>query len=488
MAAKRLVFCFDGTWNRLDANNPTNVVLTAESVIPTGKDGIAQLIWYDEGVGTTKRERWTGGLLGVGVEPILADAYRFLIFNYCPGDDIFVFGFSRGAYTARSFVGLLRNCGIVRRADAAKTTQAIALYRSRSRDTSPDSLKMNLFRCDTSPNICVSQQEDQWRAETDPTYKLGSAPILNIRYLGIWDTVGALGIPSTWGSLSHWWNRKYEFHDTVLTPRVASARHAVAIDERRKAFAPALWDNLDTMNELRGTTSAAPDAHYQQKWFPGTHGSVGGGGDRRGLSDQALDWIWDGARAAGLELDTALDSRVYSLAPSAREYLVNMREKPKGAMAWLMRLLPQWDRAPGPQTLHELSVSAKRRWHEAPRDLPERRRYRPKTLSDVQIALDRLKPEDLGITPENDGVTTTEFTLHEVVRGETLASIAVHYYADAAKYRQIYDANRNKLSDPSRAYCGQMLRIPNVPKPVGPPPVPAEVEGAEMGGDEGASA
>lgn len=485
-APKRLVFCFDGTWNRLDARTPTNVVLTAESIVPTAKDGTAQLIWYDEGVGTSKRERWTGGLFGQGVEPILANAYRFLIFNYMSGDDIFVFGFSRGAYTARSFVGLLRNCGIVRRCDAGRTTEAIALYRSRGRQTSPDALKMNLFRSEVSPDICVSQHEDQWRAETLNGYAPGLKPVLNIRYLGVWDTVGALGIPQTFGALSHAWNRKYEFHDTVLTPRVSSARHAVAIDERRKAFAPSLWDNLDTMNELRGTTSAAADAPYQQKWFPGTHGSVGGGGDRRGLSDQALDWIWDGARAAGLELDTALDSRVWQLAPSSRDSLDNMRAKPRGAMAALMRMLPHADRTPGPQTLHELSVSAKRRWHEARDDLPERRRYRPRTLSDVKVALERLKPEELGITLANDGVATTSFTLHEVVRGETLASIALHYYGAAAEYRKIYDANRNKLSDPSRIYCGQMLRIPDVPVAAVAPPPPAEVAGAEMGGDEGA--
>ena len=457
-ASKRLVFCFDGTWNRLDATTPTNVVLTAESVVPTARDGNAQLIWYDQGVGTGKADRWTGGLLGAGVEPILADAYRALIFNYLPGDDIFVFGFSRGAYTARSFVGLLRNCGIVRRCDAGKAAEAVALYRSRSRDTSPDSLRMNRFRCEYSPDICVSQQEDAWRAEQGG-YVPGSKPILNIRYLGVWDTVGALGVPSNF-PWSRWWNRQYQFHDTVLTPRVLSARHAVAIDERRQSFAPSLWDNLDTMNELRGTTSAAADAPYQQKWFPGVHGAVGGGGDRRGLSDQALDWIWDGARNAGLELDSGLDSRVYSLAPSARDPLDNMREKPRGAIAFLMGLLPRADRTPGPQTLHELSVSAKRRWHEAARDLPEKKRYRPPTLSDVSTALDRLTEADFGITAENDGAATTGFTLYEVQRGDTLAAIAKHFYGDPKLYGRIYDANRNKLSAPDRIYCGQMLRIP----------------------------
>jgi uncharacterized protein (DUF2235 family) len=93
---KRLVSCFDGTSNRLIVENPTNVVLTAESVLPLADDQkTAQLIFYDEGVGTTKGEKAAGILLGKGLDKKLADAYRFLIFNYTPGDEIYIFGFSR---------------------------------------------------------------------------------------------------------------------------------------------------------------------------------------------------------------------------------------------------------------------------------------------------------------------------------------------------------------------------------------------------------
>jgi len=99
---KRLVFCFDGTWNRLDAPHSTNVVITAESVLPIASDGVSQAIFYDEGVGTRKGEKLTGGLFGEGIVDNLSDAYRFLIFNHTPGDEIYIFGFSRGAYTARS--------------------------------------------------------------------------------------------------------------------------------------------------------------------------------------------------------------------------------------------------------------------------------------------------------------------------------------------------------------------------------------------------
>ena len=88
---KRLAFCFDGTWNRLDAVHATNVVLTAEIILPFGRDGIVQSIFYDEGVGTRKYEKIVGGLFGSGMVENLGDAYRFLIFNYTLGDEIFIF-------------------------------------------------------------------------------------------------------------------------------------------------------------------------------------------------------------------------------------------------------------------------------------------------------------------------------------------------------------------------------------------------------------
>src|SRR2546421_4524568 len=117
---KRLVFCFDGTWNRIDAAHSTNVVMTAESVLPLASDNVSQLIYYHEGVGTGRWDRIRGGIFGSGLVQNLADAYRFLIFNHTPGDEIYVFGFSRGAYTARSFVGLIGCCGILLRKDAGK--------------------------------------------------------------------------------------------------------------------------------------------------------------------------------------------------------------------------------------------------------------------------------------------------------------------------------------------------------------------------------
>jgi uncharacterized protein (DUF2235 family) len=81
---KRLVFCFDGTWNRLDSPHPTNVVIAAESVLPFSNEGVAQAIFYDDGVGTGEHEHFSGGIFGTGLVKNLGDGYRFLIFNYTP--------------------------------------------------------------------------------------------------------------------------------------------------------------------------------------------------------------------------------------------------------------------------------------------------------------------------------------------------------------------------------------------------------------------
>ena len=232
---KRLAFCFDGTWNRLDAPNPTNVVVTAETILPLAPDGTAQLVFYDEGVGTEKNETFRGGIFGSGLVENLADAYRFLIFNYTPGDQIYIFGFSRGAYTARSFAGLLNTCGVLLRKHANKVGEAIEHYKQRI--TTPQYLEqMRCYRRDHSPEVCASDEEQTWRQHNLGVANL-TLPRLQVTYLGVWDTVGALGIPARYKLLS-WVNEKHEFHDTGLSPFVRSARHAVAIDERRKWSAP----------------------------------------------------------------------------------------------------------------------------------------------------------------------------------------------------------------------------------------------------------
>ncbi len=282
---KRLVICCDGTWQRLYSGALTNVALTARAVAPRDDKGNPQIVYYSEGVGASLSglSLWQG-MTGADLDDNLLGAWLFLNLNYEPGDLIYLFGFSRGAYTVRSLAGLLRKIGVLRRAHVDKARDALNLYRAR--DIGADNPETEHFR--TAHAIA-------WPRLTAP---FTAPPFdLRIRYLGLWDTVGALGIPRLL-PISIGLNKRYQFHDTALSRSVEFARHAVAIDERRAAFAPTLWSNVAAFN-----TPGAPP-RVSQMWFPGDHGGVGGG-EARGLSNCALMWVLEGADRAGLALERA---------------------------------------------------------------------------------------------------------------------------------------------------------------------------------------
>ncbi len=206
---KRIVICCDGTWNRPEQPVPSNVVRTARAVLPTGRDGVSQVVFYDEGVGTGNRiDRLLGGAFGDGLVRNIADAYRFLVHNYAAGDELFLFGFSRGAYTARSLAGLLRNSGLLHKAHADRFTAAFDLYRRQ--DAPPSSPEAQAFRAAHSREV-------------------------GVHFLGVWDTVGSLGIPLR--GLRYLTMRRHQFHDVELSGSMRNAFQALAVDERRFPFA-----------------------------------------------------------------------------------------------------------------------------------------------------------------------------------------------------------------------------------------------------------
>lgn len=308
---KRIAFFCDGTWNRADAARPTSILRLAQAVMPSATDGIKQVVFYQQGVGTgrgtswlaRRTDRFLGGALGWGLEDNIIEAYRNLVFCYEPGDQIFIFGFSRGAYTARSLAGLIRKAGILPRDKVHLVGDAMDLYRQRGPAMAPDQPKVMQQRVALSPDVATSQAEVEWRLSTGRMDRKGEPPILvQIRYLGVLDTVGALGLPSVLGIFARLVNDRHAFHDTDLSHLVLSARHAVAIDERRVLYPPALWGNLDGADGLnQGQTG--PDRPYQQMWFSGVHGVVGGSGDVPGLSAYPAGWVAEGARATGALLD-----------------------------------------------------------------------------------------------------------------------------------------------------------------------------------------
>jgi uncharacterized protein (DUF2235 family) len=384
---KRIAIFCDGTWNTHDATYQTNVVRMAQAVQLTADDGRTQHVIYQAGVGTgrgsnlvaRKLDKFAGGALGWGLTENIEEVYRALVFCYEPGDEVFIFGFSRGAYTARSLAGLIRSCGIPPREAVGRVPEALTRYQSRDPETKPDDPESFLFRRDFSPFTATSDAEFNWRMKTSP----GLCVKLNLAYVGVWDTVGALGVPGFLAA-APWLNKKYNFHDTDLSRSVSSARHAVAIDERRRTFAPALWDNLDRLNKLalagEDDVTLDPADHdtwpYRQEWFPGDHSSVGGGVSREGLTAASFAWVAEGAMTAGLDMrQTVLDQ-------VAEKFDVrgDIRSKKSGMFSSLMSLLDR-DRD-GPTDPVTVSDVARARIACDPT-------YRPKSLDNVIDAVQR---------------------------------------------------------------------------------------------------
>lgn len=257
----KLIICLDGTWNRPDDEHPTNVVKIARNLV---NDYQAQMVYYDMGVGSGgKIDRIVGGGTGFGIQKNLEQGYRFLVENYSPGSTIYIFGFSRGAYTGRSLAGMIYKCGLLAAENAHKVPEVMRKYRTR---THPDDPHMVEYRAQN----CVTNA---------------------VEFIGVWDTVGALGVPAGFVSkkLSDWRNG---FHDVKLNALVNHAYHAVAVDEFREAFEPTLW---------KQSSDASPDQVLEQVYFPGAHSDVGGGYADSDLSDIALEWMQTKATKAGLE-------------------------------------------------------------------------------------------------------------------------------------------------------------------------------------------
>ena len=292
--ARRLVVCADGTWNTPTQEDegklsPTNVVKLYEAVRrrPVASDGTSQLAYYHEGVGTKPNVLERGvehvadflhlhsvgrnlfeGATGDGLDRNIVDCYRWLVRTYQPGDSLYLFGFSRGAYTVRSLAGLIRNSGLLTQDDDALVAKAFALYRDRSSDSAPASDQAVAFR------------------------RLYAFDV-DVTCLGVWDTVGALGIPiRLFGGLNA---ALYGFHDLTLSSHVGYAFHALAIDEQRRPFAPTLWEQQPR--------AADAGQVLEQVWFAGVHSNVGGGYADCGLSDTAFLWMVDAVKRAGLEVD-----------------------------------------------------------------------------------------------------------------------------------------------------------------------------------------
>ena len=304
-SGKHIVICADGTWNDPEDENPTNVLRIARAISPRAANGRRQVVFYDWGVGSYYAQA-SGGVTGLGMTKNIQDGYRFIVQNFDPGDRLFLFGFSRGAYTVRCLAGMLNNCGILRRSEANRIPEAFTLYKQRN----------------APPGSVTSEQ---WRQR----FAVGGQRA-TVDFIGVWDTVGALGIPTRVLAFAE---EKDLFYDPVLGSNVRVARHA------------------------------------------GVHADVGGGypADDAGkrLSDIPLHWMAKEAERSGLRLEphllnplvldsTATAHRSYQrfwralgrysrpipddavLHASVRERYAQGNYAPKSLVEWLARRSGAW--------------------------------------------------------------------------------------------------------------------------------------------------
>ena len=293
---KRFVICLDGTWNnaskekeRTDGSKvfrPTNVLKMARATEKFDENGVLQITYYDAGVGAMNRapnfrtkvvrfmDNKLGGGWGAGFEVNIEEAYTFLANNYDQGDEIFIFGFSRGASQARSLCTLIEWAGgFPAKSDVYYVPKIFTAFLEAQGEGDATALING-----------INEGKSKKKKPLEPFL------VPNITFLGIWDTVLALGsrIQARNGSSK----KEYHFHTPSTPPAtVTTIRHGLAIDERRHDFQPEIFSGNGTCED------------FEQRWFVGVHSNVGGGLMNDSLANCALRWMCKQAKAHGLALN-----------------------------------------------------------------------------------------------------------------------------------------------------------------------------------------
>jgi len=353
--ARKLVVCCDGTWNT--PRNETNIFRTyrflrerlGNPAEVSHKDGVATcggragdgtevLLFYDRGIGTDWFSRLTGGAAGIGLSDNVRDAYRFLGQNFTPGSEIYVFGFSRGAYTARSLGGFIKAAGLLERPSEKDVWRAY----------------MDCYA--TAPRVVARprgwdfDRVRGWLVEKagDAVGRLGGGDVaslprhagVKIRFLGVYDTVGALGVPLTGASVVN--EPIVGFHDTTLGDLVEHAAQALAVDEKRGPYLPTLWTQAANAAAIAGQS-------VLQVWFPGVHSDIGGGYADKGIGNLTWDFMMGQASERGLVIDPNQKTPPLTLEalPAQHESF----DKNWQQLSDRLKLVPQGIRTIGPTTL-----------------------------------------------------------------------------------------------------------------------------------------
>jgi len=279
---KRIVLCFDGTWNTLtNPDEATNVVRVGQALKPVASDGVQQIVYYNSGVGSGGFvDQFLGGVFGAGLKSNVKRGLTFLSFNYNTGetpddppDEIYIFGFSRGAYTARALAGVIGAIGGIPKVSSFGEVEQFWTHYKQSKESR-------------------KEHDDTITQKLYPLPKSGKL----IKCVAVWDTVGSYGVPAGAGltglarTLTSWTRN---FRDNEIGKRIEYGYHAMAIDERRRAFPATAW--VPRTREAGAAPDpeldALPEPEVEQVWFAGAHANVGGGYAQTGLSDQALLWM-----------------------------------------------------------------------------------------------------------------------------------------------------------------------------------------------------
>jgi uncharacterized protein (DUF2235 family) len=298
--SKQIVFCADGTWQTPLNNN--NVYRFYKGLINSSD----QVAFYDDGVGADGSgiDRLIQGATGDGLLQKIKDGYTKVCHTFEAGDRIYLLGFSRGAYTARSLAGMIAACGI-------------------PAGPFDDQFVDTVFNAYRNPDTRAAAL-----APISGQLECGA-----VEFIGVWDTVGSLGIPAIFGGFDE---RAYGFLDTKLHPDIKSAYQCLAIDERRRQFPATLWD-----------TQPAADQTMEQVYFSGCHGDVGGGTQLGGgvdaatrLCDITLGYMVGKAQASGLLFDPAFLAQCGQLAPEYSLDMIQESWKPDFGMPLLRTIAP----------------------------------------------------------------------------------------------------------------------------------------------------
>ena len=377
---KRLALFLDGTWNQVSDN--TNIWRFRALFSPVADDGCQQRAHYNTGLGTKLGERISGGAFGAGIDEAITGAYEWLVEHYEPGDEIFIFGFSRGAYTARSLSGFISKCGLLQSGAPLGVNQLFMRYRHPGQRTIRE--------------LIAARDAGQTDFSFEEKWMLKFAQAVPVKFVGVFDTVGALGVP--FPLVHRLFGSAYPFLNTGLRQNNEYAFHALAIDEHREAFRPTLWSN-------QGATNATPRPieRTEQRWFVGAHANVGGGCLNDPLAELPFKWLERKAVSLGLTLKDSFaidaDAVTAPVSDSYTEFMWGLyRLFTFGRKYYRPIGMPPKDEGQGVTNINEtIDVSVFERWRTDPN-------YRPPGLN-AWAKLKNLNPSKVTSSVRADDPT-----------------------------------------------------------------------------------